>query len=66
MNIEHNFFKNILFPSTIIDWNKLGAVIRKSTGFDSFKVKILKFIRPALNSVFQCHNPKEIKYLTWP
>ena len=32
---------------------------------DSFKGNILKFVRPAPNSIFQCHNPKGIKYLIW-
>ena len=32
--------------------------IRNSTRFNSFKE------RPAPNSVFQCHNPKGVKYLT--
>ena len=64
MNIRHNFFKNTFFPSTIIEWNKLDPAIRNLTSFNSFKESILKFIRPAPNSIFQCHNPKGIKCLT--
>ena len=64
MNVKHNFLKNTFFPSTRIEWNKLDPEIRNSTSFDSFKESILKFIRPAPNSIFQCHNPKGIKYLT--
>ena len=64
MNIKHNFFKNTFFPSIIIEWNKLDTAIRNSTSFNSFKESILKFIRPAPNSIFQCHNPKRMKYLT--
>ena len=64
MNVKHNFFKNTFFPSTIIEWNKLDPEIRNSASFHSFKERILKFIRPAPNSIFQCHNPKGIKYLT--
>ena len=62
MNIKHNFFKTTFFPSTIIQWNKLDPAIRNSTSFNSFKESILKFIRPAPNSIFQCHNPMGIKY----
>ena len=62
MNINHNFFKNTFFQSTIIEWNKLDPVIRNSTSFNSFKGSIHKFIKPALNSIFQCQNPKGIKY----
>ena len=58
------FFKNTFFTSIIIEWNKLDRAIRNSTSFNSFKESILKFIRPAPNSIFQCHNPKGIKYLT--
>ena len=64
MNVKHNVFKNTFFPSTIIEWNKLDPEIHNSTSFDSFQESILKFIRPAPNSIFQCHNPKGIKYLT--
>ena len=56
MNVKHNFFKNAFFPSTIIEWNKLDPEICNSASF--------KFIRPAPNNIFQCHNPKGIKYLT--
>ena len=58
MNIKHNFFKDIFFPLSIIGWNKLDLAIRNSTSFNSFKESILKFIRPAPNSIFQCRNPK--------
>ena len=64
MNVKHNFFNNTFFPSTIIEWNKLDPEICTSASFDSFKESILKFIRPAPNSICQCHNPKGIKYLT--
>ena len=30
----------------------------------TFKNTILKFIRPSPNSVFECHNPQGIKFLT--
>ena len=64
INIKHNFFKINFFPSTIIEWNKLHPAIRNSANFSQFKEGILKFIKPAPNSIFQCHNPKGIKYLT--
>ena len=64
MNIKHKLFKNTFFLSTIMEWNKLDLAIRNSTSFNSFKESILDFIRPAPNSIFQCHNPKGIKYFT--
>ena len=64
MKIRYSFFKNTFFPSTIIEWNKLDPAIRNLTSFNSFKESILKFIGTAPNSIFQCNNPKGIKYLT--
>ena len=32
--------------------------------YNVFKKRILKFIRPSPNSVFECHNPKGIKLLS--
>ena len=64
MDIKHNFFKNTFFSSTIIEWNKLDPAIGNSASFNSFKESIVKLIRPATNSIFQCHKPKGIKYLT--
>ena len=66
MNIKHNFFKNTFFPSTIIELDKLDPAVWNSTSFNFFRKSILKFIRPATNSIFQCHNPKGMKYLTRP
>ena len=64
VNIKHNFFKNTFFPSAIIEWNKTDSTSRNSTRFNSFKKSIVKFIRPAPTSIFQCHNPKGIKCIT--
>ena len=54
MNIKHNFFKNTFFSWTMIEWNKLDPAIRNSASFNSLNESILKFIRPAPNSIFQC------------
>ena len=62
-NIKHNFFKNSFFPSVIAEWNKLDSDIRNLNSLSLFKSRILKFIRPNPNSIFNCHNPKAIKYL---
>ena len=72
MNIKDNFFENIFFPSTIIEWNKLDPAIGNSTSFNFFKGSRFKFIRPAPNIFFLCRNNKRIEYLTpllvnlWP
>ena len=61
---RHTFFKNSFFPSTIIEWNKLDHNIRNSSSFNIFRKIILKIIRPSANSLFDCHNLKEIKFIT--
>ena len=61
---RHTFLKNSFFPSTIIEWNKLGHNIRNSSSLNICWKSILKFIRPSANSFFNCHNPKGIKFIT--
>ena len=63
-NANHNFFKNSFFPSTIIEWNKLDPGLRKTESLSLFKTNILKFIRRSTNSVYNCHNPKGLKFIT--
>ena len=38
--------------------------LRNSDTYGTFKITILTFIRPSPNSVFECHNPQGIKFLT--
>ena len=61
---KHNFLKNSFFPSTINEWNNLHSDIRNSERTSVFKSKILKFIRPKPNSIYNCHNPKGIRLIT--
>ena len=63
-NTKHNFFKNSLFSSIIIQWNNVDPHLRKSNSFLVFKNDILKFIRPSPYSVYNCHNPREICLIT--
>ena len=57
------FLKNCFFPSTILEWNKFDHNIRNSSSFSIFRKSILNFIRPCPNSLFNCHNPKGIKFI---
>ena len=59
-----NYFMNIFFSSTITEWNKLDLSIRKSARLNIFKSRLLRFVRSLENSVFTCHNPIAIKYLS--
>ena len=47
INVKHDFFKNTFFPSTIIEWNKLDWKIKNSESIETFKKRILSFIRPS-------------------
>ena len=64
LNTNRSFFKNLFFPSTIIEWNKLNSGLRKAEYLSLFKTNILKFIRPSPNSVYNCHDPKGLKFIT--
>ena len=59
-----NFFKNCFFPSTINEWNNLDRNIRNSESVGFFKSKILKFLRPKPNSIYNCYNPKGVILIT--
>ena len=48
----------------MIEWNKLDCNIRNSSSFNIFRKSIRKFIRLSANSLFNCHNPKGIKFIT--
>ena len=63
-NVKHTYFKNLFFPSTVIEWNNLDKNIRSSESLALFKKSILQFIRPTPNRTFNCHNPIGIKLIT--
>ena len=64
LNANHNFFKFAFFSSTIIQWNEVGPGLRKTESLSPLKTNILKFTRPSPNSVYNCHNPKALKFIT--
>ena len=61
---KHDYFKNSFFPSAITEWNKLDGFISNADSLEIFKKRILDFIRPSPNSIFNIHNPLGIKHLT--
>ena len=61
INVKHDFFKNTFFPSTIIEWKKLDWEIKNSKSIETFKKRILSFIRPS-----PTNNPRGIKLLSRP
>ena len=58
------FFKNPFSPSTISEWNKLDLDFRNSENLSVFRKNILRFKRPAPNSIHNCHNSKGVKLIT--
>ena len=64
VRVNTNYFMNTFFPSTITEWNKLDLSIRKSTTLYIFKSRLLRFVGPLESSMFTCHNPMGINYLT--
>ena len=48
--------------SVILECNKLDIDIRNSTSTSIFKKFLRQFVRPSPKSLFNCHNPKGVKY----
>ena len=61
---KHEYFRNSFFPSIIAEWNNVDENIKKSLTLNIFKSKILKFIRPIANNIYNCNNPYGLKLLT--
>ena len=64
IKVRHHYFKSSFFPSAITGLNKLDLNIRNSASLNTFKKKLLNFIRPCANSIFDIHNPLGIKFST--
>ena len=64
VRVNNNYFLNTFFSSTITEQNKPNLSIRNSTSLSIFKGRLLQFVRPFENSLFTCHNPIGITYLT--
>ena len=57
-------FKHSFFPSTLKDWFSLDESIRNSETMSTFKNKLLSFIRPVQNNIFNIFDPIGLKFLT--
>ena len=56
--------KTLLFSFTITEWNKIYSNIRSSPSYKLFRKRILEFIRPHPNSIFNVPNSLGLTYLT--
>ena len=63
IHVKCDYFKNSFFLSTISEWNKLDWKIRNSGSLSNFKMNLLNFVWPCLNSFFNIHNTYGIKLL---
>ena len=59
-----NISETIFYPATVKEWNMLGSDIQSPKSFNIFKLKVLKFIQPKTNSLFNCLNSKGVKLIT--
>ena len=57
-------FKYSFFPSTLNDWFSLDINIRNSDSISSFKSRLLSFIRPVQNKLYNIFNPEGLNFLT--
>ena len=64
IKVRHDYFNNSFFPSAITEWNKRDPDIGNSASLNTFKKKLLNFIRPCPNSICDIHHPLWIKLLT--
>ena len=54
---------NSFYPSAVKIWNEIGPDLRQAVSLSSFKIKILKMIRPPKRSNFNIHAPIAMKRL---
>ena len=59
-----NCFKHSFFTSTLNDRFNLDINIRNSESITLFKCRLLSFIRPVQNSIYNNFDPKGLKFLT--
>ena len=64
MKVRYDYFKSSFFLSALLEWNKLELEIRSSASVNTFKQKLLKFMRPCYISICDIYNLLEIKLLT--
>ena len=64
INVEQTVLSILFFPSTLNDWFNLDINIRNAESITLFKCRLLSFIRPVQNSIYNIFDPKGLKFLT--
>ena len=62
--VKHNFLKIHFFLQLLLNERTLILIFWMKIVFTFSKQNVLQFIRPTLNSFFNCHNPKGIKLVS--
>ena len=63
-NCRTEYFKSSFFPASLEEWLHLDPSIRNSETTNAFKQKLLTFIRPLENSIFNIVGPEGLELLT--
>ena len=61
LSFKSIFLKNQIFPSAIVDWNKLDFSLRNSGSFNDFKNSVIKLIKPSPNKIFHSKKKTTLK-----
>ena len=64
INVEQTALSILFFPSTLNDRFSLDINIRNSQSITLFKCRLLSFIHPVQNSIYNIFDPKGLKFLT--
>ena len=66
INVKQDVFKNSFLPSVVSEWKQHESKFRNSRGHSNFlfQKNLWNFSRLFANSIFNIHNPYEIKLLT--
>ena len=62
--LPNKLFQVLFFSSTLKDWFNLDLKIRNSESISIFKSKLLSFIRPVQNNIYNISDPKGLIFLT--
>ena len=63
-NCRTKYFKSSFFPASLEEWFHFIPNIRNSETINTFKQKLLPFIRPLENRIFNIFDPEGLKLLT--
>ena len=64
INVEQNAFTHSFFLLPLNDWFNLDINMRNAKSITLSKYRLLSFIRPVQNSIYNIFGPKGLKFLT--